>query len=205
MTLEVIGAGFSRTGTVSMRMALDRLGFGPCHHMMALNEDPEQRRLWRAAARGGPRDWETLYAGYRAAVDFPTVFWWRELIEEYPHARVVLTLRDTESWWQSFEPIARALVENSTDPEALSVTLVGEKVFGGRALDRDHACAVYEAHNAEVMRHVDPDRLLVHRPGDGWRPLCAFLEVPVPAEPYPHANTREALLAEIARSRAGAD
>lgn len=202
MALQVIGAGFSRTATVSMRDALDRLGFGPCHHMMTLNADPGQRRMWRAVAKGAAPDWDRLYAGFRSGVDFPTAFWWRDLAALWPEAKVVLTIRDTESWWASFEPIARELVENTDDPDSLSVTLVARRVFGGRPLDRDHACAVYEAHNAAVLAAIPAGRLHVHRVGDGWEGLCAFLGVPVPDEPYPRTNSRAELLGAIARGRA---
>ena len=93
MVLRVIGTGFGRTGTDSMREALNILGFGPCHHMFEVNNDPEQKRLWRALAKGATPDWERLFAGYASCVDFPSAFYWRELLEAYPDAKAILTWR----------------------------------------------------------------------------------------------------------------
>src|SRR6185369_3613405 len=103
MTLTVIGTGFGRTGTDSLREALNMLGFGPCHHMVEVNTHDEQKRLWRALAGGTNAGWDTLFAGYRSCVDWPSAYYWRELIQVYPNAKVLLTYRSPESWWESFE------------------------------------------------------------------------------------------------------
>jgi hypothetical protein len=188
MTLQVIGAGFGRTGTDSMREALNILGFGPCHHMFEVTAHPEQKRLWRAMVAGAAPDWDRLFEGYASCVDLPSAWYWRTLIDVYPDAKVVLTLRDSESWWKSFEHIAREVVIHSDDPESLGVTLVANQVFGGRPLDREHAIAVYETHNAAVRATVPASRLLIHHLGGGWEPLCAHLGKPVPDQPYPRRN-----------------
>lgn len=201
MVLEVIGTGFGRTGTDSMREALNVLGLGPCHHMFEVNRDPEQRRLWRAFVKGAPPDWEALFSGYRSCVDFPSAWYWRELAAAYPDAKVLLTWRTAESWWESFSKSVGAFLAQSTDPESLGIALVVNRVFGGRLNDREHAMAVYEAHVAAVKAAIPPERLLIHGLGDGWEPLCAHLGVPVPDRPYPRRNSTADFRAEHLQGR----
>ena len=192
MSIKVIGTGFGRTGTDSMREALTILGFGPCHHMSEVIANEEQKRLWRALAKGAVPDWSALFAGYASCMDWPSAYYWRELIEVYPDARVILTWRSAESWWQSFEKTILAGISQSQDQESLGIALVSKQVFGGKAHDRAAAIALYEANVAAVMATVPPERLLVHNLGDGWEPLCAHLRVSVPDQPYPNRNnTRE--------------
>src|SRR3954469_19626019 len=121
MPIKVIGAGFGRTGTDSMREALDMLGFGPCHHMFEVNAHEEQKRLWRALVRGAAPDWEQLFAGYQSCVDWPSAYYWRELMTVYPKAKVILTYRTPESWWKSFEQTLLAGINASTDAESLGL------------------------------------------------------------------------------------
>jgi hypothetical protein len=189
MTLRVIGTGFGRTGTDSMREALDILGFGPCHHMVHVNANEDQKRLWRAFVKGTPCAWEVLFAGYASCVDWPSAYYWRELIDVYPEAKVLLTYRSAESWWQSFENTIVRGIQSSTEPDALGNTLIRDKVFGGRPTEREHAIALYEENVRAVKATVPAERLLVHNATDGWAPLCAHLGVPVPAEPYPNRNS----------------
>jgi len=188
MALKVIGTGFGRTGTDSMREALEILGFGPCHHMLEVNASDEQKRLWRAHVRGETIGWETLFAGYNSCVDWPSAYYWRELIRVYPDAKVLLTYRSPESWWESFERTIAVGISRSTEPESLGVALVGERVFGGKWSERDAAIAAYQANVDAVKATVPAHRLLVHSLGDGWEPLCRHLDVPVPAVPYPSRN-----------------
>ena len=204
MALSVIGAGFGRTGTDSMREALNILGFGPCHHMSEVNRDDEQKRLWRALAKGGPPDWERLFAGYRSCVDFPSAWYWRDLVRTWPEAKVILTWRSPESWWESYRHTIAPFASGDNDPETLGVALVGNQVFGGRPQDRDHVLAVYEAHVADVKATVPEDRLLVHALGDGWEPLCAHLGVPIPDCPYPKRNSAAEFTARVEQHRDGA-
>jgi len=189
MTLRVIGAGFGRTGTDSMREALDLLGFGPCHHMVEVNAHEGQKKMWRAFVRGAAFGWEELFEGYASCVDWPSAHYWRELAAFYPAARVVLTYRTPESWWESFEKTIVKGLEMSTEPESLGIALIRDKVFGGRPGDRAHAMAIYEENVNAVRAALSPERLLVHHLGDDWEPLCAHLGVPVPAQPYPSRNT----------------
>jgi hypothetical protein len=191
MSLEVIGTGFGRTGTDSMRRALEVLGFGPCHHISVLLRDPEQKRQWRAVAAGTPPDWNRLLDGYQACVDWPSAAYWPQLVEAFPEAKVILTWRSAESWWASFEKtiLPIILADTETEESAPGSQLLSLRVFGGRADDRTHCMAVYEANVAAVRARVPPERLLVHALGDGWEPLCTHLGVAVPEVPYPHGNT----------------
>lgn len=203
----MIGAGLGRTGTLSLKLALERLGFGPCYHMVEIVEQPGRARAWAAAARGEPTDWDRVFAGYRSTVDWPGAAFWRDLVDRYPEAKVILTVRDPARWYASAErTIFRAMVSRGGPRERLVRSLVVsragpsrefveanrrlifEGTFGGRVADRDHAMAVFEAHNREVQDHVPAGRLLVMEIGSGWEPLCAFLGVPVPDEPFPHVN-----------------
>lgn len=188
MTLRIIGAGFGRTGTDSMREALNILGFGPCHHMFEVTENPVMKNRWRAFMDSDAPDWAALFEGYRACVDWPAAHYWRELASAYPEAQVILTWRSPESWWTSYEATILRHFRTAADRASVGVRII-EKAFGDRAGDRAYMIARYEANVAEVMASTPPDRLLVHRLGDGWAPLCAHLGVPVPAEPYPLRNT----------------
>ena len=189
MTLKVIGAGFGRTGTDSMREALDMLGLGPCHHMAEVNSRGEQKRMWRAFVRGERLGWDQLFEGYASCMDWPSAYYWKELAEFYPNAKIVLTYRPAEDWWQSFEKTILQVTRMSKDPESLGLALIRDQMFGGRPDDRSHAVALYERNVAAVKATIPPERLLVYNVGDGWEPLCAFLGVAVPAQPYPSRNT----------------
>jgi Sulfotransferase domain len=191
MSLKVIGTGFGRTGTDSMREALNLLGFGPCHHMLEVNASEEQKRLWRALARGENAGWNLLFAGYNSCVDWPSAHYWRELIDVYPEAKVLLTYRSPESWWASFEKTILQGIAHTKDLASLGITLVRDQVFGGRPGDRAHALGLYEANVAAVKATVPASRLLVHNLGDGWEPLCKHLGVPVPDAPYPSRNSTD--------------
>jgi hypothetical protein len=192
MTIKVIGASFGRTGTDSMREALNLLGLGPCHHMREVNDSEEQKQLWRAMVQGGARDWTKLFAGYQSCLDWPSAHYWRELIVFYPEAKVVLPYRSAESWWKSFEQTILMGINASTDPASLGIALIRDQVFGGRPGDREHAMALYEENVKAVKATVPAARLLIHNLGDGWEPLCAHLGVPVPSVPYPSRNNTSA-------------
>ena len=196
MALSVIGAGMGRTGTNSLRLALNQLGMGPCHHMFEVMANPEQVPIWRAAGRGELPDWDNAYAGYRSAVDWPTAYFWRELATHYPEAKVILTVRDPDDWFESVSKTIGPKMDPATnDPASFGVAVIGQKVFGGRVTERDHAISAFERHNENVRSALPADRLLVYRTGDGWEPLCAFLGIPVPTEPYPRSNDTASFLA----------
>jgi len=179
-----------------MREALTILGFGPCHHMYEVTENPLMKTRWRALMAGAEPDWPALFEGYRSCVDWPAAFYWRDLAALQPEAKVVLTWRSPESWWDSFEKTILAHYRTTPDRDSVGVRII-DRVFGDRAGDRDHAIALYEANAAAVRREIAPERLIVHAVGDGWGPLCAGLGVAEPAQPYPHRNTAAELRARV--------
>lgn len=191
MTLSVIGAGFGRTGTHTLNLALEMLGFGPCHHMEDVNRSEAQKQLFRAAGRGEPVDWDVVYEGYKSAVDWPTAYFWRELAEHFPAAKVILTVRNSEDWYKSARATIFHTMGAAADPASFGRAVIADKVFSGRVDDETHAIEVLEMHNAEVIETIAPERLLVYNVADGWPRLCSFLEVPVPADPFPHSNTTD--------------
>jgi sulfotransferase family protein len=210
--MKLIGAGFGRTGTLSMKVALEQLGYGPCYHMTEVFEHPDRIALFRAAAAGEPVDWDAVFAGYESTVDWPGVSFWRELVARYPDAKVLLTVRDPERWYASVRstihpaahpdsPELRALaaaMPGIAEGRELTDLLIWEREFSGRGDDPEYVKRVFTEHNAAVRREVPADRLLVYRVGDGWEPLCAFLGVPVPDEPFPHLNDGDSFRRRIA-------
>jgi len=199
-TIRVIGPGFGRTGTMSMRQALVRLGFAPCDHMLENLEHPERLALWEDALQrkrsGAPIDWRPLLTGFQAIVDWPGAYFWRELTAAHPQANVVLTVRDPDRWYDSMQAtIFAMLVEAGSDEPLLDLW---EDTFGGRLTDRAHCQAVLARHNQAVRAAIAPERLLVFDVTEGWEPLCGFLGVPVPEnEPFPHANDAASFKKEI--------
>lgn len=206
--MRVIGAGFGRTGTTSLKAALETLGFGPCYHMTELFEHPEHTGSWDAARRGETVDWEGVLGGYAAAVDWPVCTFYEELMEAYPDAKVLLSVRDPGRWYESTRDTIYELSRISAGSPLSRATfrLVGRFVpavgrvgrfnnrliwadtFDGRFGDSAHAEAIFERHNAEVRRRVPPEKLLVYEVKDGWGPLCDFLGVEAPDEPFPRLN-----------------
>jgi hypothetical protein len=215
VSLEVIGAGFGRTGTMSLKVALETLGFGPCYHMIELFQNPEHVRLWEAAARRDPVDWENLFSGYRATVDWPSTAFYEELMERYPEAKVILTVRDPERWYESTYNTIYGMRRMISSPifrlvglfrpgmsrvARMNDRLIWEETFGGNLEDRERAIRVLEQHNEEVAQRVPPERLLVYEVKEGWEPLCSFLGVEVPKDkPFPHLNDTEAFHKMIRR------
>lgn len=206
MTLAVIGAGFGRTGTASLKGALERLGFEPCYHMFEVMAQPEHSRFWQRAADGEAVDWDELLGPYRAAVDWPACSFYKELAACYPDAKVVLTLRDPAVWFESawrtiFPRITRPVApddERAWRRAQMQRSIIIERTFGGDIASREHAIAVFERHLEEVRRTIPPARLLAYEIAEGWQPLCAFLRRPIPDEPFPHANAAEEFRARFA-------
>lgn len=194
--MEVIGAGFGRTGTLSLKAALERLGFGPCYHMLELLQHPDHGRPWVSALRGEAVDWRALFADYRATTDWPACNFWAELAHAFPDAKVVLTVRDPDRWWDSISSTLFTAYRSmgmpappNAPPELPEMgALLMETTFDGRLEDRDLVLSRFEAHNERVRRGVPPERLLVYQVSEGWGPLCQFLGVAVPDEPFPHLN-----------------
>jgi hypothetical protein len=197
MALELIGAGLGRTGTLSLKAALERIGYGPCYHMMEVLVAPKRGRHWLEQTPSGSHDWAAIFYGYLATVDWPAAAFWRELVERYPDAKVLLSLRDADRWYDSvmntIYPVmtqgpAERAPEALRDFHAMVYALIFERTFEGRLDDRAHAKRVFEAHNRAVIDAIPASRLLVYQPGDGWEPICRFLDVPVPDEDFPHLN-----------------
>jgi len=206
--MQVIGAGFGRTGTMSMQAALEMLGYR-CYHMKEVTEHAGHLQAWHEFVAGrSAMDWRSLFRDFDATVDFPACVYYRELLQAFPDAKVILTVRDADRWFDSF-----LTLQQTTDqfrvfrfiPRARRflafVDLLLPKVFTDPR-DRARCVEVFERHNREVQEHVPADRLLVFRVQDGWEPLCAFLGCEVPAGiPFPHLNEGKETLEALARER----
>ena len=200
MGLAVLGAGFGRTGTLSLKIALEQLGLGPCYHMSELLRDPGRASAWTRAALGSPVDWDAVLTGYVSAVDWPACAFWRELLVAYPECKVVLSLRDPAGWYASFETtVLPRLADRSparfTEPHGPPMSEMLERVILDRSLrgraEPAAAISAYEAHYDAVRATVPPDHLLEFNVADGWTPLCDFLGVSPPSTPFPRTNTRD--------------
>ncbi len=210
MGIEVIGAGFGRTGTLSLKFALEALGFDRCYHMMEVPLNPKHSVLWSDAAAGRQVDWPALYQGYKATVDWPSASFWRELSVAYPNAKVILTRRDPNDWynsvmatiWQLSSQAWDQLSQQAKSQEAISDALaephqrtrmafdvIWDGVFDRRMDDKDYVISCYEAHNQAVIDEVPADNLLIYEAGQGWQPLCDFLDKPMPEIDYPKVNS----------------
>ena len=204
MPLEIIGPGFGRTGTHALKIALERLGFGPAHHMFEVRDNPAQLKNWEAAARGEKVDWEDVFRGYRAQVDFPGARYWRELARAYAKAKVILTVRDPDEWFDSARATIIPFVAGRGKHGSPHINAIAEmgyqtvavQVFDNRLSDRDHATAVFRRHIAEVRSEIPADRLLIFDVREGWAPLCAFLGVAAPDVPFPRTNSSKAFVDE---------
>jgi hypothetical protein len=193
MPLSVIGAGFGRTGTMSLKLALDRLGFGPCYHMTEVFKNPKASGYWEAAADGKPVDWEEIFAGYRSTVDWPGATFYKRLADAYPEAKVILTERDPEAWFTSIQAtiFSRHIRDDTEDDWQRMVLKVIADLFDRQMGDKAKLIEVYKRHNGEVRRAIAPERLLVYELSEGWRPLCEFLGADIPDEPMPNVNSTE--------------
>ena len=193
MALKVIGAGLGRTGTASTKVALERLGIGRCYHMGEVMASPTDAEHWFNAADGKP-DWDELFSGYHAAVDYPACEFWQELAAYYPDAKVILSVRNSDRWFDStrdtiFSPQLREWAKASAFGHFLHRTIWS--AFGNRIHDREFMVAYFEQRTDQIRRAIPPDRLLVYEVKDGWEPLCDFLQLQVPNEPFPRVNSRE--------------
>jgi hypothetical protein len=201
--MDVIGAGFGRTGTLSLKAALEQIGFGPCAHMVPLIEDQDQARKWLDAAHDVPGALDAATAGFRSTVDWPGAYFWRELVERHPAAKVVLTVRDPEAWYESTSrtiyPAAMKALDRPEMPPFVRMVhaVVWDGTFKARFADKDFAIGVFEEHNEAVRRAVPAERLLEFEVKQGWGPLCDFLGVPAPAGDFPRLNDTAAFQARL--------
>jgi len=199
--MKVIGAGFGRTGTMSLKGALEQLGFGPSFHMIDVARYPELLPQWQAAADGESADWEKVFEGWESTVDWPACTYWEQIWETFPDAKVLLSVRDPESWYASCQKSIHASAQAAAkgeleggsvtvSPEAMKMIngVIWNGTFEGRFDDKEFALDVYNRHNEDVKSKVPADKLLVYEIKQGWEPLCEFLEVPVPDTDMPHLN-----------------
>ena len=207
---------------MSLKVALEELGYAPCYHMVEVFAHPEHAPLWQAAWRGEPVDWEGFLGGYEAAVDWPACSFYGELMERYPDAKVILTVRDPERWYESTRSTIYELSVVATRSPLFRLVfgamrllrfgrvgggnmadeVIWDGTFDGRFEDRRYAIEVFERHNAEVRRRVPRDRLLVYEVKEGWSPLCEFLGVEEPDVPFPHVNDTAEMRRRIRAVRA---
>ncbi len=213
--MKLIGAGMPRTGTLTQKMALEMLGLGPCYHMVNVLADLDQAPLWERALAGEP-DWPRIFDGYQSTVDWPGGYFYRELADFYPEAKVLLSVRDPESWERSVrqtvwavrngESLIRLLssAQGCVDPQWRAFLSMidgllwqGQGTFAGGHAEPAQMIAAMNRHNEQVKRAITPERLLVWNVAEGWEPLCEFLEVPIPGVPLPHINDRTEFLNRI--------
>lgn len=196
MALKVIGAGVGRTATFSMKFALEHLGLGPCYHMAEVMAGARRNiALWLDVIDGKP-DWDTIFEGYESTTDYPGCTYWRELAGHYPDAKVVLTVRDPDSWFESAsQTIFSERMQGSLAGSPAGAMMQGAVLgpFGDRVNDRAFMTDWFERRNQDVIDALPPERLLVYSPKEGWAPLCSFLGVPVPDGPFPRVNSRDEL------------
>ena len=212
-TLDVIGAGFGRTGTASLKAALEHLGFGPTYHMFEVLAKPTRMADWARALDGEAVDWHAVFDGYSSTVDWPGAAFWHELYALYPDAKVILTVRDPQRWYDStyntIYQIAQSEkgFDDSLDGDEYLLPTIRKMIwdgtFGGCFEDREHAIEVFERHNQQVRSTVPDDQLLVYQVGQGWEPLCEFLDVDVPEEDFPHVNEAASLPELVSAVRRG--
>ena len=194
MGLSVIGAGYGRTGTLSLKAALEQLGYDKCHHMIEVISRPGEADKWMAAIDAPSVDWDELFKGFRACVDWPACHFYQSLAQYYPDAKVILTIRDPAEWYQSMSATTLSVIRpRLADPKIknLGTELVVKSAFEGNIDDEAHAIKIFQRHTQEVIDSVSPERLLVYQVREGWAPLCDFLGQPIPDTPFPRVNGRE--------------
>lgn len=190
--LSIIGAGMWRTGTVSLKSALEKLLNKPCHHMTELLIHPQQTNQWLRIVKGAQPDWPSLLQGYGATLDWPSMAYWQQLASAYPGALILLSTREPEDWWRSISQTvlqSAPTKDTARTPWDQLVVELFENHFVGRFPTKDQAIKAYNDHNQAVRAAIAPNRLIEWQPSDGWLPLCRALNLPVPPEPFPHLNT----------------
>ena len=211
MSIKIIGAGTPRTGTTTLKKCLETLGYSKTYHMKELLVNPWNLHYWKQLRETGSTDWDNLYNGYQATVDFPCYPWYKEHMQRYPDAKVILTVRDFDSWHNS---VHKTVFTAGPQTPGEKIKMLGKLLVSGRArnvvkcikffksyffeerlqgrfADKEFVRDFWEGHIAEVKAHVPEENLLVYDVRDGWEPLCNFLDKPVPGEPLPHLNKKE--------------
>lgn len=193
MALKIVGAGMGRTGTASLKVALETLGIGPCYHMTDVLKNPARTVDWVNAAEGNP-DWNKIFSGYSATVDNPGCNFWKELADYYPESKVILTVRDANKWFESTNETIHSVefagfIKPSPFGEMVQKTIWDP--MQNRMQDRDHMVDFFTRRSSEIVGCIAPGRLLVYQVSEGWEPLCKFLDVPIPDIAFPRINTRD--------------
>jgi Sulfotransferase domain len=213
MALKVVGAGFGRTGTLSLKNALEKLGYTPCYHMMEVFPRPDHVAMWHRLAFSNSMDWDLMFRDFVATVDWPAARWWREIAAHFPDAKVLLSVRDEEGWYKSmidtiYQPMKSPVPDGVPEMVRLQNEMARKAILGdtfdNRFEDKANAIEVFRRHNQEVRDTIEPARLLVFDVREGWAPLCRFLEVAVPEEPFPRLNDTASTQAIIRRMRESA-
>jgi hypothetical protein len=214
--LKLINTGLGRTGTTSLKVALERLGYGPCYHMFDIVSNDERLGHWEKIVCDGQQpDWDVVFDGYTSVVDGPCAIYYSQIIEAFPEAKIILTVRDAEGWYRStYDTLYQFALRNMEEPPAahsmqyrlyrMVNTMIWTGLFDGRFSDQDHAMEIFRRHNEEVIQNIDPDNLLVFDVKQGWEPLCSFLGVDVPREDFPHVNDTESMRKLLGRVGSGA-
>ncbi|OUR71184.1 hypothetical protein A9Q78_10295 [Methylophaga sp. 41_12_T18] len=195
MAIQIIGAGLGRTGTTSLKVALEILLKAPCYHMVSLAEHPEHLALWQAAAQGDDANWPALFNGYSAVTDWPASAFYKQLMQAYPEAKVLLSSRDSESWFKSCQATIFPKILSTEGDWGEMIRSVVFNSFCDDLEDRDRCIAAYEQHNEEVRNYVPADRLIEWQPGNDWQALCAGLKLAEPDQAYPYINKTKDFLA----------
>ena len=207
--MKVFGAGFGRTGTMSLKIALEKLRVGPCYHMREVVSHPSHIKIWYDTSLGDDPDWDHLFKGFNSAVDFPVCLFYKQLAEKFPHAKFILTLRDFDKWYTSTSNtiykvpnILPKWFEYLVYPIrlfiAMQVNLIWVGFFNNKFSDRDSAKVSYHKHIELVKKTIPPDKLLIYHVKKGWEPLCEFLNVSVPEIPFPNVNATAEMLRKLA-------
>ena len=207
--MKVLGAGFGRTGTMSLKIALEKLGIGPCYHMREVVSHPSHIKIWYDISHGEHPNWDRLFSGFNSAVDFPVCLFYEELVNKFPDAKFILTLRDFDTWYEStantiykvptmlpdwFKRVVypiRMFIE-------LQVNLIWVGLFKNNFSDRESTELVYNEHIESVKKTIPADKLLIYRVNEGWGPLCEFLNVDKPEIPFPKVNDTAEMLRNFA-------
>ncbi len=199
MGLKVIGAGFGRTGTNSLKVALEQLGYAPCHHMKEVGPSLSQIRWFDAASKGEKVNWDDVFEHFEAAVDWPAAAYYQELSEFYPNAKVILSVRDAEGWYKSTRATIYAVIQHMPrwmrwviPPLNRLMNMVQRTVWDGALAgefeNRERTIERFNAHIESVKKTIPAERLLIHSAAEGWGPICKFLDKPLPATSYPRVN-----------------
>ncbi|KAJ7258165.1 P-loop containing nucleoside triphosphate hydrolase protein [Mycena rebaudengoi] len=212
--MQVLVLGCPRTGTLSMTVALEKLGY-KTHHLSKGMFNPHELDMWTEAMNAkflgkgkvyGREEWDQVLGRYQAVTDVSVLFW-EEFLAAYPDAKVILTTRDPDQWWKSYNgTIAvlfrskRAVVAQWLDPrgfgrfrEFMRMTVAMSFGCDPRAVKEEDAKARFCAHYESVRCVVPKEKMLEYQVGEGWTRLCEFLEKDVPDIPFPRKNDAKLL------------